>query len=291
MSSRPVPPRGSRLLLAAAAAAVVPAVLDRLRRSRYAQGWERTNFHGRTVSLAAGPALATVAAGSAALGAGTPAAAGAALVAGLGSGAVGLYDDIVGARPEQKADKGFRGHLAALRAGRVSAGLVKLAGVGAASVAAAALLSADRTDRRGVRARRAGRALDVALGAGVIAGTANLVNLLDLRPGRALKASALLGAPLAAGPAGGLVAGPLGTAAGLLPADLDERVMLGDCGANAMGALLGTALARRCGPGGRAALLAGLVALNLASERVSFTKVIERTAGLRQLDQLGRRPR
>ncbi|GGK36949.1 hypothetical protein GCM10010124_32010 [Pilimelia terevasa] len=283
MTSRRPPGAVRRILLAAVAAAAAPVALDRLVRSRYAADWERTNFAGRTVNLAAGPALATVASGAAALGAGGPAAAGAALVAGLGAGAVGLYDDIVGARPDQKADKGFRGHLAALGEGRVSAGLLKVVGVGAAGLAAAALLSADRPARRGRRA------LDVALGAGVVAGTANLVNLLDLRPGRALKASALIGAPLLAGPAGGTVAGPLGAAAGLLPADLDERVMLGDCGANAMGALLGTALARRTGPRGRAVLLAGLAALTLASEKVSFTKVIARTAGLRELDELGRR--
>jgi hypothetical protein len=33
-----------------------------------------------------------------------------------------------------------------------------------------------------------------------------------------------------------------------------------------------------------------LVLLNLASERVSFSAVIDRTPGLRHLDRLGRRP-
>jgi hypothetical protein len=40
----------------------------------------------------------------------------------------------------------------------------------------------------------------------------------------------------------------------------------------------------------RAALLAGIVGLTLASEKVSFTKVIEATPGLRELDRLGRLP-
>jgi hypothetical protein len=66
--------------------------------------------------------------------------------------------------------------------------------------------------------------------------------------------------------------------------------MLGDSGANALGALLGVALAARTGLVGRAGLLAVLAALTGASERVSFTSVIERTAGLRELDALGRRP-
>jgi UDP-N-acetylmuramyl pentapeptide phosphotransferase/UDP-N-acetylglucosamine-1-phosphate transferase len=240
----------------------------------------RTNYRGRTVSLAGGPAAVAGATAAATLGAGSAPAAAAALVAGLGSGAVGWYDDVVGGRPGQAA-KGFRGHLAALREGRVTAGMVKVAGVGASGLAAAALLSRASPGRPR-------RMLDVLLGAGVIAGTANLVNLLDLRPGRAAKATLLVGAPLAAG-GSGVAAGAVGAAAGLLPADLDEQIMLGDAGANALGALLGTALAARTGRVGRAALLAGIVALTAASEKVSFTQVIARTPVLRELDALGRR--
>ncbi|MEU8191938.1 hypothetical protein AB0C00_32380, partial [Micromonospora carbonacea] len=134
-----------------------------------------------------------------------------------------------------------------------------------------------------------GRTADVLLGAGVIAGTANLLNLLDLRPGRALKSALLLGAPLTGGPHGGIAAGAVGAAAGLLPDDLDEQVMVGDGGANAIGAVLGVALAARTGPLGRAGLLAVLAGLTAASEKVSFTQVIQATPGLRELDALGRR--
>jgi UDP-N-acetylmuramyl pentapeptide phosphotransferase/UDP-N-acetylglucosamine-1-phosphate transferase len=274
-------------------AATARAALRWIRRDPHAPQLDRTNFHGRTVTLAGGPALALGATTSAMLGAPSRAAAAAALAAGAASGAVGFYDDIVGNRPEQKAAKGFAGHLAALRAGRVTSGLVKIAGVGAAGMAAAALLAGDESVRAHRGRRDAGgarRAADVLLGAGVIAGTANLVNLLDLRPGRALKAGILLGAPLAVGRRGGLAAGPLGAAAALLPADLDEEIMLGDAGANALGALLGVALAARTGPGGRAMVLAVLMGLTAASERISFTQVIANTRGLRELDALGRRP-
>jgi hypothetical protein len=75
----------------------------------------------------------------------------------------------------------------------------------------------------------------------------------------------------------------------VLADDLAGRSMLGDAGANALGALLGVALAARTGPVGRAALLAGIAGLTAASEKVSFTKVIESTPGLRELDALGRR--
>lgn len=261
------------------------AALRRLR-GRSAR-FGRTNYRGATVSLAGGPALTTAASVTAAAGALAtgqgPAVAAAALTAGLGSGGVGLYDDLVGHRPEHRA-KGFQGHLRALRHGRVTSGAVKIAGVGAAGLLAAALLERGRPARS--RWRRATR---IALGAGVVAGGANLLNLLDLRPGRALKVGALAGAPLAAGPSGGLAAGPVGACLGLLPDDLQERSMLGDSGANALGALLGVAFAARYGTAGRATALAAIVALTAASERVSFTQVIARTPGLRELDELGRR--
>ena len=66
--------------------------------------------------------------------------------------------------------------------------------------------------------------------------------------------------------------------------------MLGDCGANALGALLGLQLAATNSRAVRTAVLGAVTALTLASERVSFTAVIEATPGLRELDRLGRRP-
>lgn len=281
-----------RLLIAGAGAAAARYALREVRTAPVGPALERTNFRGRTVTLAAGPALAAGATAASVFGATSAASGGAALVAGLGAGGVGLYDDVVGSRPEQKAAKGFAGHLAALREGRVTAGLVKVIGVGAAGLGAAALLAADPRVAAHPRRQRhgaVGRGVDVLLGAGVIAGTANLLNLLDLRPGRAIKSGLLLGAPLAGGPHGGIAAGAAGAAAGLLRDDLSEDVMLGDSGANALGALLGVALAARSGPLGRAGLLAVLAGLTAASEKVSFTSVIQRTPGLRQLDALGRR--
>jgi len=268
------------------------AALAWIRHDPRAGELRRTNFHGRTVTLAGGPALALGATVGAALGAPGAAATAAVVTAGATAGAVGFYDDIVGNRPDQQA-KGFAGHLGALREGRVTSGLVKIAGVGAAGLAAAALLAADPRVRAHRGRRRGGvvRATsDVLLGAGVIAGTANLLNLLDLRPGRALKAGTLIGVPLAVGRGGGVAAGTLGAGAALLPADLGEEIMLGDAGANALGALLGVALAARTGPAGRAVALSVLAALTAASEKVSFTKVIQDTPWLRELDALGRRP-
>ena len=251
-------------------ASAARAALAWIRRDPRVAELDRTNFRGRTVTLAGGPALAAGATLGAVLSAPSGRRAAAAFTAGAVSGAVGFYDDVVGNRPKQKAAKGFAGHLGAVREGRVTSGLVKIAGVGGAALVASALLG--------------GRKRDVLLGAGVIAGTANLLNLLDLRPGRAIKAGLLIGAPL-----GGAAAGTLGAAAALLPSDLNEEIMLGDAGANALGALLGVALAARTGTAGRALALTVLTGLTAASEKVSFTRVIQDTPWLRRLDELGRR--
>ena len=241
--------------------------------------WRRTNYAGRPVTLLGGPVLAVCATATAALGA-PPGTRAAAAVVGVVSGAVGGYDDLAGARPAQARDKGLAGHLAALRAGRISSGAVKVAGIGAAG-AVAGVLTCRSSGTAGI--------VDGVLTTGLVAGTANLVNLLDLRPGRAAKVIIGAAAATLTGPVGGLMAGPLGATAAVLPADLGERVMLGDSGANAVGALLGLRLAQLSMRPARVGLLAGIVALTLASEKVSFTRVIEATPGLRELDRLGRR--
>jgi hypothetical protein len=261
---------------AAAATAALERATERLPKERR-QPFERTNHRGESVTLLEGPvavlgALAGIAAGSA-----TARVKAATLVAGSVSGAVGAYDDLAGATQT----KGFRGHLSALRRGELTSGSVKILGVGAAGLAAAALLPGRSSGPR--------RVIEVVADGALIAGTANLTNLLDLRPGRALKAVTALSAPVA------LVNGPaaavIGAAGASAPSDLGERSMLGDCGANGLGAIAGTALAASLPRSLRNLVLAAVVALNLASEKVSFTKVIAATPVLDRLDQWGRRPR
>jgi len=82
----------------------------------------------------------------------------------------------------------------------------------------------------------------------------------------------------------------LGAVAGVLPADLAGRSMLGDCGANALGAGVATAAVGSLPRSARLLALLGVVGLNVASERVSFTAVIEATPWLQRLDRWGRRP-
>ena len=242
--------------------------------------WIRRNHLDQPVTLAEGPiAVAGLLSGLAVergLGA-QPGRSLAMTLATLGSAAVGAYDDLWGSAQA----KGFRGHVRALRAGRVTSGLIKIAGVGVSGAAAAAVLGRARPTTGVVRV------LDLGLDTALIAATANLVNLCDLRPGRAAKVVLLLGGGLLGAGAAPVV----GAAVGSLPTDLAARSMLGDCGANALGAGVATVAAATLPPTGRLLALAGVAALNLLSERVSFTAVIERTPWLRALDQLGRKPR
>jgi hypothetical protein len=70
--------------------------------------------------------------------------------------------------------------------------------------------------------------------------------------------------------------------------DLKEKGMLGDSGANMLGAVLGAGVVLSFGLAGRVLVLVALVALTLASERWSFTAAIENFAPLRWMDRLGR---
>jgi UDP-N-acetylmuramyl pentapeptide phosphotransferase/UDP-N-acetylglucosamine-1-phosphate transferase len=64
--------------------------------------------------------------------------------------------------------------------------------------------------------------------------------------------------------------------------------MLGDTGANALGAALGSATVLVVGPGVRDIVALVLLALTLLSEVVSFSRVIAVVPPLRSIDRLGR---
>jgi hypothetical protein len=277
---------------AAAAAAVSARLAYRLLAARPPGGsatWTRTNHRGEPVTLLEGPAVALggVVGGALAAGLGRRERL-AMIIAGVGAAAFGGYDDLAASGPS----KGFRGHLGALARGELTTGAVKLAGIGATGLAAA--LAAGPAGPAGGSAGsspRLGTVADAVINAGLIAGGANLANLFDLRPGRAIKVSIGAGALLAAAPGRSRQAAvaPVAAAVALLPEDLGERAMLGDAGANALGAMLGLA-ATGLPRAARIAALAGIAGLTAASEVVSFTRVIERTGPLRWLDTLGRRP-
>lgn len=244
----------------------------------------RTNFSGRSVSLAEG---ALVVAGTVAMSTRTGRAGDPLTLAGIG--ALGLVDDLLEPRQRRAGrpvSKGLRGHLGALRTGHLTTGAAKALGIPLLALAGA---MAAPSPRRGAM---------VLVDAALVAGCANLANLLDLRPGRALKVALPSAGLLMLIPDGAPRSGTghqLALAALLpglvaLPTDLRERGMLGDAGANVLGAAVGGAAARLLPAPAKISLLAGVVALTLASEKVSFSAVIDSTPPLRALDRLGRRP-
>lgn len=199
------------------------------------------------------------------------------VLAAAGFGLLGLFDDLAGDRAAQ----GFRGHLAALRTGQLTTGAVKLFGGGALAVLVAAPTGRERF-------------WVLLADAALIALSANLANLFDRAPGRLAKVSLLAAVPIAvvAGvdPA---LAGPavvLGALLALLLPDLRERLMLGDTGANVLGATLALAVVLTTAPSTRVVVLAVVAALNLLSERVSFSRVIQQVRPLRWFDAIGRIP-
>lgn len=198
------------------------------------------------------------------------------LFAVLGFGLLGLVDDLLGAGDS----RGFRGHVAAALRGRITTGFVKLAGGGMLAV----VLVATPGFASGRR---------IAIDAVLVALCANLANLFDRAPGRTIKAGLLAYLPLlivlGTDPVGVAIAPVIGAVLALFASDLRERVMLGDTGANILGAVLGLGVALGVdSDAARLCVLAGVALLNIASEFVSFSRVIEGVAPLRAVDRLGR---
>jgi UDP-GlcNAc:undecaprenyl-phosphate/decaprenyl-phosphate GlcNAc-1-phosphate transferase len=183
--------------------------------------------------------------------------------------AAGTYDD----RQPQRS-RGVAAQIRALGTGTVTPGVVKLVVLVAAS-AAWALITGSST-------------LRVALGTPVMAGVANGWNLLDVVPGRAMKAGLLAAIPLFAYRPTRFTARIVAvTAVGLVP-DLRERAMLGDAGANVLGFAIGAALFDRLGDRGLVVALAVVVAVHVVSETITLSRVIDAVPPLRWVDRLGR---
>jgi UDP-GlcNAc:undecaprenyl-phosphate GlcNAc-1-phosphate transferase len=252
-----------RLVPVVAGALLVPAGVGALHRA----GHTRANWRDREVAFPGGLAVA-VAAALALPRAHAPRACGYV----LGVSALGLLDDLRG----ERGPRGLAGHLGALRSGRPSTGVMKAAG--ALALAPLAVPSADgRTDR--------------GLGALVLLLATHAGNLLDLRPGRAIKALLLLGGALTLGtrrPPPEPLPAFLGPVLAFLPYDLRERAMLGDTGSGLVGALAGLWLVAALGRAGRALAASLLAALTLYGEVRSISASIERIPGLRHLDSIGR---
>jgi len=248
------------LVSTALAVLIAPRVLHALPRRPNWRGLALP-FPAGVIALAAGGAAAAILAK-----AGRPADA-AVLVLGAGVALLGLLDDLLDAPP-----RGWRGHAAALRRGEPSTGALKAVGTAALALAAT------------------GGDL---LGTAAIVLSAHVFNVLDLRPGRSVKAFVLLAAVLLAATRDLEPLRAIGVFAGALLVvgvyDLRERAMLGDTGATLLGAMAGLWLTATLDVTGLAAAVAILAAIALYAEVLSLSALIDRMPPLRVLDWLGRR--
>lgn len=180
----------------------------------------------------------------------------------------GLVDDAAG----DGSSRGLRGHFAALLGGRLTTGIAKIILIGGGALVA-------------VDWNSGWRAL---VQAAILALAVNLLNQLDLRPGRALKFFLCIAAVVALR-GNALAAVGCGAAAGLLKGDLEARYMLGDAGANLLGAVLGLAAVQTVSPGaGQALLMLALAAGNALGEFSSYSRLIAASPILQWFDKIGR---
>lgn len=192
----------------------------------------------------------------------------------LAVGMAGLADDAFASGP-----RGLGGHIRSLLRGRVTTGIVKLVVVVVAAAAFAMVAG--------------GGVVRVAASVVLIAAATNVWNALDVRPGRALKATLILVAVLMVpgwrGSVGVVLAACLGAAVAGLPFDLGERAMLGDAGSNPLGFMAGMGLASVLPTPGVVAAALVLLALQAAAETVTLSRIIDAAPPLRWADRLGRK--
>ena len=201
-----------------------------------------------------------------------------------GTCAFGLFDDWVG----DNRSKGFKGHFRELSRGHLTTGMLKFIGIGLFSLATGFMLY-DPMEPMGLA-----RIIFATL---VIALSANFFNLLDLRPLRASKAYIFsMAFCIIALLASGIVESEwhqvlctilavLGPVLATWKLDADEVAMLGDAGANTMGALVGFIFSITLPIWLLVVLTVVLLVANFASEKVSYTKIIESVPFLHAIDR------
>lgn len=198
---------------------------------------------------------------------------------------LGAIDDLLGTPVIEgglgrQDPRGVRGHLKATFGGGFSTGAVKAIGsLGLAAFAIGLTVPGD---------------WEYLLAIALVVVTTNLFNLLDLRPGRALKVFFVLMTGLCIGAWTLAPVWTTGVFLGALPVllyyDLGEAGMLGDTGSNAIGAIAGVSMVLTLNTTAQLVALAVVLLITLYGEFRSISQLIDRTPMLRFIDHLGRRP-
>jgi UDP-N-acetylmuramyl pentapeptide phosphotransferase/UDP-N-acetylglucosamine-1-phosphate transferase len=188
---------------------------------------------------------------------------------------LGFIDDMLGRRDTL----GFKGHFGALFRGRLTTGGLKALGGGLVALFTAFFVSEGWAN--------------IIINTLILALFTNMLNLLDLRPGRAVKGFiffTVLIIIIAGGKMDYVLLAPLaGAVLWYFRYDLSARVMMGDAGSNVLGFALGYLAVTELPFNARIGILLFLIAMHIFTEKYSLTRIIENTSILRYIDNMGRR--
>ncbi|RKD34555.1 glycosyltransferase [Thermohalobacter berrensis] len=189
-------------------------------------------------------------------------------------GLIGFIDDIIG----EKYIKGFKGHITYLLKGKLTTGGLKAITGFICATFVSILISKSF--------------FDIGINILIIGLFTNIINLFDLRPGRASKAYILIMLSL-------LILSKyhfwdyilyitLGIILVYLPLDIKGKTMMGDIGSNTLGIGLGVFSVLSLSFKTKIFYLILLLTLHIISEVYSFTNIIKKNKLLNYLDNLGR---
>ena len=185
----------------------------------------------------------------------------------------GVLDDIIGNRDVS----GLKGHFKNLLKGNLTTGGFKALFGGFVGV----IISIGVSKNIG----------DIIINTLIIALSTNLMNLLDLRPGRAIKGYLFITTILFLTLTGYAKALPLLIVPNVLAYfnyDLKARAMMGDTGSNVLGISIGILVIMGYSLNVRLVWLAFLIFIHILTEKYSLTKIIEKNKILNFIDKLGR---
>ena len=185
----------------------------------------------------------------------------------------GALDDLIGNRNVS----GLKGHFKSLLKGELTTGGFKALFGGFVGLVVSVCISRN--------------IVDIIVNTLVIALSTNLMNLFDLRPGRAIKAYLVIMIPIYITLTGYIKVLPLLILPNVLAyfnTDLKARGMMGDTGSNVLGISIGVLMAFGYDIKVRLAWLVFLILMHLITEKFSLTKIIEKNRVLKFIDNLGR---
>lgn len=189
-------------------------------------------------------------------------------------GFIGLLDDLIG----DKTVKGLKGHIKSFLKGKLTTGGVKAFLGLFISFIVSSYISYNF--------------LDFILNGLIIGLFTNLINLFDLRPGRATKVFVAISLILLCFKIlrynNYIILSIYGILIPYIVLDLKGKVMMGDTGSNVLGYTLGAYYTVNFEIYSRVTVLIILILFHILAEKVSFSQVIDNNKILKYIDNIGR---